>query len=98
MDKTKSERGYTGTGRLITRALRTLAGVYPLSGRFVNDSEWNDQSMSATNIVSFRSATDYLVLDFQANHDLSWGKMYDVEDVAINWHGSFSCGWTGWVI
>jgi len=52
--------------------------------------------MSAINIVSFRSATDYLVLDFQANHDLSWGKMYDVEDVAINWHGSFSCGWTGW--
>jgi len=52
VDRTKSERGYTGTGRLITRALHTLAGVYPLSGRFVNDSEWNDESMSAEYIES----------------------------------------------
>lgn len=44
VEKTKSERGYTGTGRLITRALHTLAGVYPLNGHFVNDEEWEDPS------------------------------------------------------
>ncbi|KAF5356022.1 hypothetical protein D9756_004202 [Leucocoprinus leucothites] len=67
VEKAKSERGYTGTGRLITRTLHTLAGVYPLNGHFVNDSEWNNPN-------------------FQANHTLSWGKIYDVKDVTIDWH------------
>ncbi|KAJ3576133.1 hypothetical protein NP233_g629 [Leucocoprinus birnbaumii] len=67
VEKTKSERGYTGTGRLITRALHTLAGLYPLNGHFVNDSEWNDPN-------------------FRANHNLSWGKLYDAKDVTIDWH------------
>lgn len=42
IDKTKSERGYTGTGRLITRMLQTLTSVYPLNSRFVNTAEWDD--------------------------------------------------------
>ncbi|KIK71342.1 hypothetical protein GYMLUDRAFT_33493 [Collybiopsis luxurians FD-317 M1] len=42
IDKTKNERGYSGTGQLITRILHTLAGVYPCNSRFVNTSEWND--------------------------------------------------------
>ncbi|KAF9568547.1 hypothetical protein CPC08DRAFT_654918 [Agrocybe pediades] len=42
VDKTKSERGYTGTGRLVTRVLNTLGGTYPLNTRFVNSNEWND--------------------------------------------------------
>ncbi|KAJ3807112.1 hypothetical protein F5876DRAFT_90743 [Lentinula aff. lateritia] len=42
VDKTRNERGYTGTGHLITRVLHTLAGVYPHDSRFVNASEWND--------------------------------------------------------
>lgn len=45
IDKTKSERGYTGTGRLITRMLQTLASVHPLSSRFVNTAEWGDPGM-----------------------------------------------------
>ncbi|KAJ4476678.1 hypothetical protein J3R30DRAFT_3759946 [Lentinula aciculospora] len=40
VDKTKNERGYSGTGHLITRVLHTLAGVYPYDSRFVNASEW----------------------------------------------------------
>ncbi|KAJ3843176.1 hypothetical protein F5878DRAFT_605646 [Lentinula raphanica] len=41
-DKTKNERGYSGTGYLITRILHTLTGVYPQDNRFVNATEWND--------------------------------------------------------
>lgn len=43
IDKTKSERGYSGTGRLITRVLHTMAGVYPLNNRFVNTAEWDSE-------------------------------------------------------
>lgn len=39
---TLSERGYTSTGKLITRILSTLSGVYPVNSRFVNSDEWND--------------------------------------------------------
>ncbi|KAF5384731.1 hypothetical protein D9757_006213 [Collybiopsis confluens] len=42
VDMTKNERGYSGTGLLITRVLHTLVGVYPYNSRFVNTSEWND--------------------------------------------------------
>lgn len=45
-EKTKSERGYTGTGRLLNRVLHTLAGVYPLNSRFVNSGEWEDPGAS----------------------------------------------------
>ena len=44
-DKTFSERGYSGTGRLIQRALSTLVGVYPLNARFVNTDVWNSEGM-----------------------------------------------------
>ncbi|KAJ2928817.1 hypothetical protein H1R20_g8194, partial [Candolleomyces eurysporus] len=42
VDKTKTERGYTSTGRLITRILGAINSIYALSSRFVNDDEWND--------------------------------------------------------
>lgn len=48
VDKTKSERGYTSTGRLITRALHTVAETYPTNSRFVNTDEWNDPGTSLT--------------------------------------------------
>jgi proteasome activator subunit 4 len=44
-DKTFSERGYSGTGRLINRVLSTLVGVYPLNARFVNTDEWNSEGL-----------------------------------------------------
>ena len=42
IDKTKSERGYSGTGRLLHRILHTVAAVYPTNARFVNSDEWDD--------------------------------------------------------
>ena len=42
IDKTKSERGYSGTGHLLTRVLHTLSGVYPINSRFVNGSDWEN--------------------------------------------------------
>lgn len=43
VDKTKSERGYSSAGRLLTRLLHTLSGVYPLNSRFVNTDEWDSE-------------------------------------------------------
>ncbi|KAJ6501707.1 hypothetical protein C8R47DRAFT_1108448 [Mycena vitilis] len=42
VEKTKGERGYSGTGRLLSRLLHNLAGVYPINSRFVNANEWQD--------------------------------------------------------
>ncbi|THH18097.1 hypothetical protein EW146_g2829 [Bondarzewia mesenterica] len=42
VDKTFSERGWGGTGRLLARIMATLSGTYPLNSRFVNDDEWYD--------------------------------------------------------
>ncbi|KAJ6519492.1 hypothetical protein C8R45DRAFT_852433 [Mycena sanguinolenta] len=42
VEKTKGERGYSGTGRLLSRLLHNLAGVYPINSRFVNSNEWQD--------------------------------------------------------
>lgn len=41
VEKTRSERGYSSAGRLLTRVLHTLSGVYPLNCRFVNLDEWD---------------------------------------------------------
>ncbi|KAF8078288.1 hypothetical protein FPV67DRAFT_1663041 [Lyophyllum atratum] len=67
VDKTKSERGYTSTGRLITRALHTLGETYPINSRFVNSDEWEDS-------------------DFNSDHNIHWGRLYNPEDVVIEWH------------
>ncbi|KAF5337321.1 hypothetical protein D9611_003207 [Ephemerocybe angulata] len=47
VEKTKSERGYTSTGRLISRILDALHSTYPLDTRLVNPSEWNDPKFMA---------------------------------------------------
>lgn len=54
VEKTKSERGYTSAGRLMTRILSTVSDVYPLNSRFVNTEEWNDpgQLYLMTNVLS----------------------------------------------
>ncbi|KAH9487094.1 Proteasome activator complex subunit 4 [Psilocybe cubensis] len=67
VEKTKSERGYTGTGRLITRILSTLGSTYPLNARFVNTKEWEDSN-------------------FNKNHSVHWGRLYEPQDVVIEWH------------
>ncbi|EJF66455.1 ARM repeat-containing protein [Dichomitus squalens LYAD-421 SS1] len=41
VEKTKSERGYTGTGRLINRILHTAATIYTVNSRYVNPDEWD---------------------------------------------------------
>jgi proteasome activator subunit 4 len=90
VEKTKSERGYTGTGRLITRTLHTLAGVYPLSGHFVNDDEWEDPSkeLRPPRVPTKADRCDaHSWLDFQATHNLHWGKIYNAKDAVIDWHG-----------
>ncbi|KAI0762664.1 ARM repeat-containing protein [Fomes fomentarius] len=41
VEKTKSERGYTGTGRLINRILHSAATIYTVNSRYVNPDEWD---------------------------------------------------------
>ncbi|TFK41322.1 hypothetical protein BDQ12DRAFT_768249 [Crucibulum laeve] len=67
VERSKSERGYTGIARLITRILNTVGGVYPLNSRFVNTDEWEDPQ-------------------FDQSHNLSWGKLYEPQDVVVEWH------------
>ncbi|KAL1690120.1 hypothetical protein GGG16DRAFT_125867 [Schizophyllum commune] len=43
IDRTFSERGYTGTGRLISRILHTVSAVYPYDSRFVNQDLWDSE-------------------------------------------------------
>jgi len=50
IDKTKSERGYSGTGRLINRIVYTLSSVYPVNARFVNADDWNDPDFDRNHI------------------------------------------------
>ena len=45
VEKTLSERGYSGTGDLLARILATLSGTYPLNSRFVNTDEWNSPGL-----------------------------------------------------
>ncbi|KAI0275116.1 hypothetical protein BC834DRAFT_851157 [Gloeopeniophorella convolvens] len=45
-DKAFSERGYSGTGRLVNRILSTLSGVYPLNARFMNTEDWESEEFN----------------------------------------------------
>ncbi|KAF8328806.1 uncharacterized protein EI90DRAFT_3063646 [Cantharellus anzutake] len=46
--KTKNERGYNNTGRLVGRLLAALINIYPLEQRLVNDDEWNSKKFEQT--------------------------------------------------
>ncbi|KAH9922007.1 ARM repeat-containing protein [Epithele typhae] len=41
VEKTKSERGYTGTGRLINRVVHSAGIIYTQNSRFANPDEWD---------------------------------------------------------
>lgn len=83
VDKTKSERGYTSTGRLITRVLHTIAETYPINSRFVNTDEWEGPGRFLTYIIQHTHNR----LDFNRDHNVEWGRLYEPEDVVIEWHG-----------
>ncbi|EGO02735.1 hypothetical protein SERLA73DRAFT_102663 [Serpula lacrymans var. lacrymans S7.3] len=53
VEKAKSERGYSETGHLVTRMLYTLAGIYPLNVRFVNDEEWKSEDLDNNHNASW---------------------------------------------
>lgn len=40
IEKTKSKRGYSTIGGIVSHLLSTLTGIYPLNTRFVNSDEW----------------------------------------------------------
>ena len=86
MEKTKSERGYAGTGRLLHRILHTLVGVYPINARFVNSDEWDDGGVFFTTDYRTRKLIRSSVTEFNRDHDLYWGRLYSPEDVKIEWH------------
>jgi len=90
-EKTKSERGYTGTGRLLNRVVHTLAGVYPLSSRFVNSDEWEDPGALKFYLYQFIILTRGS--EFDKDHNTQWGRLYEAADVVIEWHSMLKkCG------
>ncbi|KAG8770133.1 hypothetical protein FRC12_004487 [Ceratobasidium sp. 428] len=40
-----NERGYSGTGRIISKVMHTLSSIYPLHSYFLNKEEWHDAEM-----------------------------------------------------
>ena len=92
VDKTKSERGYSSAGRLLTRLLHTLSGVYPLNSRFVNTDEWDSEGKLEFFFgIGFACYVNIsLYSDFEKNHNLYWGRMYGARDVVIEWHGLYT--------
>ncbi|KAH7883839.1 hypothetical protein F5I97DRAFT_1969128 [Phlebopus sp. FC_14] len=42
LEKTKNERGYSGTGVLVSRVLHTLTTIYPINSHFVNADQWTE--------------------------------------------------------
>jgi proteasome activator subunit 4 len=46
VDKTRSERGYSSTCRLITRVAHTLSGIYPLNSQFINTEQWEGEDLN----------------------------------------------------
>ncbi|KIJ68675.1 hypothetical protein HYDPIDRAFT_106916 [Hydnomerulius pinastri MD-312] len=46
LEKTKSERGYSGTGVMVSRVLHTLTTVYPTNNHFVNDDQWAESDFN----------------------------------------------------
>lgn len=87
IDKTRSERGYTSTGRLITRTLHTLAEIYPTNSRFVNSDVWDDPGI-VLELVSILCLISEII-EFNKDHNIHWGRLYNPEDVAIEWHGEY---------
>jgi len=87
IEKTKSKRGYSTTGGILSHLLSTLTGTYPLDTRFVNSEEWNspgqDQSRGSLKKKFHLTHTK----GFDANHYLYWGRMYNAKDAKIEWHG-----------
>jgi hypothetical protein len=55
IEKTKSKRGYSTTGGILSHLLSTLTGTYPLDTRFVNSEEWDspgqNQSLESLEII-----------------------------------------------
>jgi proteasome activator subunit 4 len=90
VDKTKTERGYSATSRLITSVMYTLSCTYPLNGRFVNSNEWNDPGKNF-GIPPLTQICITRLPAFDRDHHVHWGKMYETENVDIEWHGACTC-------
>lgn len=45
-DKTRSKRGFSWTGKLISSLLLTLTHTYPLENKFVNPAAWKSEGLS----------------------------------------------------
>lgn len=87
IEKTLSERGYGGTGRLITRLLHTLSDTYPLNGRYVNEDEWESPGSGISHVTAFSLSLNIRHSEFAHDHNVHWGKLYEAKNVTIDWHG-----------
>jgi proteasome activator subunit 4 len=96
VDRTLSERGFSGAGRLLTRLMHTLSDVYPAHGRYVNEDEWDSEGACVWGRT--RQVAEWRAAEFNRDHNLHWGRLYEAKDVKINWHGEHTAvnlRWSG---
>lgn len=59
-DKLKSERGYSGAGRLMNRVLHALSGTYVVYSPFTNADERTASGMVSVNEMLTSLSSSYL--------------------------------------
>lgn len=80
LNKTKNERGYTGTAAIVTRAMHALSGVYPSDNRFVNEDVRNQSGRSRRHHSAY-AADNYS--EFGKSHNAQWSRPYEAKDVKV---------------
>ena len=89
IDCCKSERGYTTSARVLAITLMTLTNTWVRDYRSVNPAEWRSDGafLPASQRISQNSSlTGNLRAEFKRSSHTSWGRLYEVKDVKIEWH------------
>lgn len=88
IESCKSERGYTTSARILAITLMTLTNIWVRDYRSVNADEWNSTGASPVTRSLRRSSslTCRVSAEFRKRSHETWGRLYDVRDVKVEWH------------
>lgn len=86
VEKTKSERGYSNTCRLITRIAHTVSGTYPLHSQFVNTEQWEAESFDNDHMRFWgqQYQAEDVVLEWHVPNDGEIEFILDLMDTVIS--------------
>lgn len=89
LEACRSERGYTTSARVLAIALMTLTNTWVRDYRSVNADEWqSDGKLPFSQQLTCGPSTDAQITEFKRRSHESWGRLYEVKDVKIEWHVS----------